>query len=240
MYDEEEIISGWEREGGKFLLENGVIDSDDLEEVKRFRRKIEEEEIEKNGYENGLKKQFSFVKESERRDKKMSYYEYADSADNDTGRELIDEIKDFYDDEEIEGLEKALKVLPEKLREALKESFKILNSYKSEMEDIPDLLAAVKLLGRLATGKPGKEPYPYPYPGGKLKKSNQAIPWSDMLQQMFPDEDEDEDFEKSDEKPSRERPWPTFGNAIKKRARKLEKIQDEMERNTFNPYDRMA
>ncbi|GAH22072.1 unnamed protein product, partial [marine sediment metagenome] len=179
------------------------------------------------------------VKENERSNDKMSYYEYADSADNSNDNEkLINEIREFYDEGIDEDLEKQIKVIPKKLQEALKESFKILNSYKSEMEDIPDLLAAVKLLGRLATGKPGKEPYPYPYPGGKLKKSNQAIPWSDMLQQMFPDEDEDEDFEKSDEKPTRERPWPTFGKAIKKRAKKLEKIQDELEERSFDPYDR--
>ncbi|GAH98022.1 unnamed protein product, partial [marine sediment metagenome] len=108
------------------------------------RRKIEEEEIEKNGYENGLKKRFSFVKENERSNDKMSYYEYADSADNSSDNEkLIDEIREFYDEGIDEDLEKQIKVIPKKLQEALKESFKILNSYKSEMEDIPDLLAAV-------------------------------------------------------------------------------------------------
>lgn len=235
MYDEEEI-SRWEREGGKFLLENGVIDSDSLEEIEAYKRGHEEEEIEKiEG-----RRSFDIVKLNERSDKKMSYYEYADSANNDDNEELENLVADFLDEEVDEDLKKQLKVIPEKLREALGSAYKILIEYKDEMKDIPELLEAVKLMARLATEKPGEYPSPgkYPYPG-KIKKSDQPILWSDMLEQMFPDDDDDdEDFEKSDEAPTKETPWPSFKKEFKKNARKIKKAQDKLEELTFDPYDR--
>lgn len=241
MYDNEEEIREWEREGGAFLIKNGIIDTDDIEEIRKFKRESEKgKEIEK--IDNEGREPFDIIKLNDKRSgNKMSYYEYTDSADNSSDNEkLVEEIQEFYnDDEEIEGLEKAVKTISEKLKTALLESFKTLNEYKTEMKDIPDLLAAVKLLGRLAAaGGAGKYPYPekYPYPG-KLKKSDQPILWSDMLSQMFPDEPDEDEFEKA-EAPTKEKPWPTFAKEFKKNAREIKKAQDRLEEQFFDPYDR--
>ena len=226
MYDDynEEEIERFGKEGGKFLLENEiVIDTDDLEEIRKFKRGIEEEEIKKiEG-----KRSFNIIKIRERSDNTM--------FDN---YELEELVKEFNDEEIDEELEKALKVIPEKLKEALGECYKILNEFKEEIKDLsPELFSAIDLLARLATtGKPGL-PSKYPYP--KLKKS-EPMEWPSVIAQLFGGIDRP-DFEKSEiPDPTRENPFPSVAKAIQAKADKIEEIEDEMEQDSFDPYDRMA
>lgn len=155
---------------------------------------------------------FSIVKLNERSNTLFENYELKD---------LIEEFHDEID----EDIEKALKEMPEKLKEALKECYKILNEYKSSIEEIPELLSAVQVLGRLATGKPGKKPYPYPYPG-KVKKS-EPMDWQGVQDLLFGGHipADNEEIEKS----SRENPFPSITRAIKIKKEVIDEIEEELE-----------
>lgn len=229
MYDEEEI-SRWEQEGGAFLIREGVVNTDDIEEVREFKRKIEEEEeeeIEKIDSEEDFKS-FDIIKTKERKDDEMDYI-YDDSGYNEE-KELEELIGDFLDgDIDQEELKKAKEKMPKKLVEGLKEAFKILNAHKDYLDE--DLKNAMQYISRILTHYPEPGPGKYPYP---VKKK--AIDFPDLMEQMFGgNDDEDDEFEKS-EPPTKETPWPSFDTAIKKQARQIEKIEDSM----FDPYDRLA
>ena len=215
---DEEIRESFLREGGGFLLKHGIvnideeiekygiIDTPDIKEVEEFKRKIEEEEIEKVEGRGS----FNIIKLKERSGNMM--------FDNYELKYLVEE---FLDEEIDEEFEKALEVIPEKLREALKESYEILNKHKADMSE--ELLSAVKLLGRLATGKPGKYPYPE-----KVKKS-EPMEWPSVMAQLFGGIDQ-ADFEKSEiPEPSRENPFPSMTKAIEKKADKISQIEEELE-----------
>lgn len=228
-YNEEEIeLFG--REGGAFLIRNGIVDTDSLEEIKAYKRGIEEEEIEKT------EGRGSFNIFKVRGDNEMEN-EFNDSAYNDGDEELRDLIEEFLDEEIDEDFEKALKETPEKLKEALGEAYKILIEYKDEMKDIPELLEAVKLMARIATGKPGKYPYPekYPYP----KKVKKSMNWSQVQDMLFgghlPPAD---DYEV--EKSSKENPFPSITRALKIKKEAIDELENELEESSFDPYDRMA
>lgn len=200
MYNEydEEIVERFGREGGRSLLEDGIIDTDDIEEIKRFKEYVRKSN------------KFNIVKLNERRDNTM-FENY----------ELNDLVEEFHDEEIDEDIEKALKEMPEKLRGALGEAYKILIEYKADMT--PELLAAVKLMARLATGKPGL-PSKYPYPEKKVKKS---MDWEKVQDLLFGGHipADDEEIEKS----SKENPFPSITRAIKIKKEAIDEIEEEME-----------
>lgn len=232
-YSEEEIRN-WEREGGAFLIREGIVDTDDIEEVREFKRKIEEEEQEDVRKSNN----FSIIKLNERSDTMREYL-------NDSGFDEVEELEDLVEKFEEEDLDddilKQIKVMPEKLKNVLKECYKTLNEFKSELKEIPELLSAVQVLGRLAAGKPGKYPTPsgeepgeYPYPSKKVKK---AMDWSQVQDMLFGGHiPADEEIEKS----SKENPFPSITRAIKIKKEAMDELEDEMEESSFNPYDRMV
>ncbi|MBA7489786.1 hypothetical protein ES702_00320 [subsurface metagenome] len=197
-YDEEEI-ERFGREGGGFLLLDGIIDTDDIEEIKRFKENVRKSN------------KFNILKLNERSDD-MMFENY----------ELKDLIEEFHDEID-EDIKKALKEMPEKLKEALEEAYKILNEYKADIKEIPGLFSAVQLLGRLATGKPGL-PGKYPYPSKKVKKS---MPWEKVQDLLFGGHipADDEEIEKS----SRENPFPSITRAIKIKKEAIDEIEEEME-----------
>ncbi|GAH68643.1 unnamed protein product, partial [marine sediment metagenome] len=66
MYDNEEEIREWEREGGAFLIKNGIIDTDDIEEIRKFKRESEKgKEIEK--IDNEGREPFDIIKLNDKR-----------------------------------------------------------------------------------------------------------------------------------------------------------------------------
>ena len=209
-YDEynEEEDEVFSREGGIFQ-----IDTPDLKEVRRFK-----EDVRKSN-------KFNIIKLKERSDNTM--------FDN---YELEELVKEFNDEDIDEELEKALKIIPEKLKEALGECYKILNEFKEEIKDLsPDLFSAIGLLARLATtGKPGL-PSKYPYP----KKVEKSMNWSQVQDMLFgghlPPAD-NEEIEKS----SKSNPFPSISRALEAKQEAIEELEDEMEQDSFNPYDRMA
>lgn len=231
-YDEEEI-ERFGKEGGEFLLKNKIICTDDIEEVRRFKKEIEEEEIEKIGYENGLKKKFSFVKLNKRSDKKMDYI-YDDSANNDDNEELEDLVAEFLDEEIDEDLEKARKKMPQKLVNGLKEAFKILNEHKDYLDE--DLKNAMQYISRILTKypEPGKYPYPekYPYP----KKVKKAMDWQGVQDLLFGGHipADDDEIEKS----SKANPFPSIAKAIKIKGEAIDELEEELEEENFDPDDR--
>jgi hypothetical protein len=207
--EEDEVFS---REGGIFQ-----IDTSDLKEVRRFRENVRKSN------------KFNIIKLNERSDDKMD-----DSAYNDD-RNLKDLAEDFLD-EEIGDFEKNIVLLPEKLKTALEEAYKILIAYKSELEEIPELLSAVQLMARIATGKPGKEPEPgkYPYPTKKVEKS---MNWSQVQDMLFGGHigpADDEEIEKS----SKENPFPSITRALKIRKEAIDEVESELEQDAFDPDDR--
>jgi len=210
---EDEIREGFLREGGSFLLKHGIvnieedlqkysiIDTPDIEEVKRF----------KEGKDVRKSNKFNIVKLNERSNTMFDNYKL---------EELIEE---FNDEEIDEDIKKALKTMPEKLKEALTECYKILNEYKADIEEIPELLSAVKLLGRLATGK-GDLPSKYPYPSKKVKKS---MDWQSVQDLLFGGHlpVDDEEIEKS----SKENPFPSITRAINLKKVAIDEVEEEME-----------
>ncbi len=227
-YNEEEV-ERFGREGGKFLLENGVIDTADLEEVRRFKRGIEEEEIEKT---EG-RRSFNIIKI--RGDNKMEN-EFGDSAYNEDLE--LEDLMEKFDEEEIDDdILKEIKVIPQKLREALKECYKILNEYKEDIKDLsPELFSVIGTLGKLASSSGKKYPYPekYPYP----KKVKKSMDWQGVQDMLFGGHipADDEEIEKS----SKENPFPSITRALKIKKEAIDEVEDEMEQDSFDPYDRMA
>ena len=210
MYDDynEEEVERFGREGGRFLLLDGIIDTDDIEEIKRFKENVRKSN------------KFNIIKLNERSESTMfENYELKD---------LIEEFNDEID----EDIEKALKEMPEKLKEALTECYKILNEYKADIKEIPELLSAVKLLGRLATGKPGL-PGKYPYPEKKIKKS---MPWEKVQDLLFGGHipSDNEEIEKS----SKENPFPSITRAMKIKKEAIDELEEEMEEGSnYNDED---
>jgi len=197
-YDEGEI-ERFGREGGRFLLD-GIIDTNELKEISKFKENVRKSN------------KFNILKLNERSESTMFDYE------------LKDLIEEFNDEEIDEDIEKALKEMPEKLKEALGEAYKILVEYKADMA--PELLAAVKLMARLATGKPEKYPLPskYPYP----KKVKKAMGWQGVQDMLFGGHlpsDDDEEIEKS----SKEDPFPSITRAIEIKKQVIDDVEEEME-----------
>jgi len=226
-YDEEDI-SNWEKFGGGYLLREGIIDTDDIEEIRKFRRG----EIEKVDNEEDVKS-FSITKlKNERSDTMREYL-------NDSGFNEVEELEDLiekFDDEDLDDdFLKQIKVIPQKLKNALQECYKILNEYKSDIKDLsPELFSAISVLGKLATGKPGKEPYPYPYPS-KIKKS-EPMSWQGVQDLLFGGHIPADDYEV--EKSSKSNPFPSITRALKIKKEAIDDLEDEMEEDAFNPDDR--
>ena len=201
MYDDynEEEVERFGREGGRFLLLDGIIDTDDIEEIKRFKENVRKSN------------KFDILKLNKRSDD-MMFENY----------ELKDLIEEFHDEID-EDIEKALKEMPEKLKEALEEAYKILNEYKADIKEVPGLFSAVQLLGRLATGKPGL-PGKYPYPSKKMKKS---MDWEKVQDLLFGGHirGDNEEIEKS----SKANPFPSITRAIKIKKEAIDEIEEEME-----------
>ena len=229
-YNEEEI-ERFGREGGGFLIKNGIIDTDDIEEIRKFKRESEEEEIEKIGYEESLRKPFSIIKLKERSDKKMDY-EFDDSAYNDD--ENLKDLMENFLEEEIDGeeFEKAKKKMPEKLVTGLKEAFKILNEHRDYLDE--ELKNAMQYISRILTKypEPGKYPYPEKYP----KKVKKSMDWQGVQDLLFGGHipADDEEIEKS----SKENPFPSITRALKIKEEAMDELENEMEENFFNPDDR--
>lgn len=229
----EEDVRNWQKFGGSYLIDQKIIETDDIEEIRNFKRKKleEEEEIEE---EEDVRKSnnFNIIKTNERSDTMREYY-------NDSGFDEIEKLEDLVEKFEEEDLDdnilKQIKVIPEKLKNVLKECYKTLNEYKDELKEFPELLSAVQVLGRLATGEPEKKPYPekYPYPK-KVKKSEN---WSQVQDMLFgghlPPADDDE-IEKS----SKENPFPSITRAVKLQKEAIDEAMDDLEEENFNPYDR--
>ena len=227
-YNEEEI-ERFGKEGGAFLIREGIVDTASLEEIGAYKRGIEEEEeIEKiEG-----RRSFDIIKLKERSDKKMDY-EFDDSAYNDN--EDLKALMEIFLEEDIDEEEfiKAKKKMPEKLVAGLKEAFKILNEHKDFLDE--DLKNAMQYISRILTKypEPGKYPYSEKYPK-KVKKSTN---WSQVQDMLFgghlPPAD-DEEIEKS----SKENPFPSITRAIKIKGEAIEELVDEMERDAFDPDSR--
>ena len=202
MYDEynEKEVERFGREGGRFLLLDGIIDTDSIEEIEKFK----EDMVRKSN-------KFNIIKLNERSDTMFENYE------------LKDLIEEFNDEEIDENIGKALKEMPSQLKEALEEAYKILNEYRTDIKEIPGLFSAVQLLGRLATGKEGL-PGKYPYPSKKVKKS---MPWEKVQDLLFGGHlpSSDEEIEKS----SKENPFPSITRAIKIKKEAIDEIEEEME-----------
>lgn len=201
MYDDynEEEVERFGKEGGRFLLLGGIIDTPDLEEVKKFKENVRKSN------------KFDIIKLNERSESTM-FENY----------ELKDLIEEFHDEID-EDIEKALKEMPSQLKEALEEAYKILNEYKTDIKEIPGLFSAVQLLGRLATGKPGL-PGKYPYPSKKVKKS---MPWEKVQDMLFGGHIRSDDGEI--EKSSKENRFPSITNALRAREEAIDEIEEEME-----------
>jgi hypothetical protein len=223
-YNEEEV-EHFTREGGAFLIREGIVNTDSLEEIEAYKNRIEEEkEIEKiEG-----RRSFDIIKLNERSDKKMD-----DSAYNDD-EDLKNLIENFIDEElDDREFEKAKKKMPAKLVAGLKEAFKILNEHKDYLDE--DLKNAMQYISRILTKypEPGKYPYSEKYPK-KVKKSTN---WSQVQDMLFgghlPPAD-DEEIEKS----SKENPFPSITRAIKIKGEAIEELVDEMERDAFDPDSR--
>ena len=209
-YDEEED-EVFSREGGIFQ-----IDTPDLEEVRSFKENVRKSN------------KFNIIKLNERSDDKMD-----DSAYNDD-RNLKELAEDFLDEKIDADFEKNLVLLPERLKTALGECYKILNEFKEEIKDLsPELFSAIGLLARLATtGKPGL-PSKYPYP----KKVEKSMNWSQVQDMLFGGHigpADDEEIEKS----SKENPFPSIVRALKIQEEVLDELDDELEQDSFDPDDR--
>ncbi|MBA7573324.1 hypothetical protein ES708_15120 [subsurface metagenome] len=174
MYDyNEEEVERFGREGGAFLIREGIVKTSSLEEINSYKNRIEgEEEIEKT---EG-RKSFNIIKI---RGENEMENEFGDSAFNDY-RNLKDLAEDFLDEEIGGDFEKNVVLLPEKLKEALEEAYRNLIAYRSELEKIPELLSAVQLMASIATGKPAL-PSKYPYP----KKVEKSMSWSEVQDMLF-------------------------------------------------------
>lgn len=232
MYDDEyneEEVERFGREGGAFLIREGIVNTDSLAEIEAYKKNRieEEEEIEKTE-----RKSFNIIKIRERSDNIMR--EYLNDSGFDEIEKLEDLVEEFEEQDLDDDFKKQIKVIPEKLKEKLTECYKTLNEYKSELKEIPELLSAVKLLGRLATGKPGL-PDKYPYPSKKVKKS---MSWQGVQDLLFgghiPADDE------AIEKSSKKNPFPSISRAIRIKKEGIDEIENEMEQDSFDPYDRMA
>ena len=232
MYDNEyneEEIKKWEEEGGAFLIREGIVNTDSLEEIEAYKNRIEEEEIEKT---EG-RRSFNIIKIRERSDKKMDY-EFDDSAYNDN-EDLKDLMENFLEEDiDEEEFEKAKKKMPEKLVAGLKEAFKILNEHKDYLDE--DLKNAMQYISRILTKypEPGKYPYPEKYP----KKVKKSMNWQKVQDLLFGGHipADDEEIEKS----SKENPFPSITRALKIKKEAMDELEDEMEQDSFDPYDRMA
>lgn len=228
MYSEEELKK-WEEEGGPFRFREGIVKTDSLEEIEAYKNRIkEEEEIEKiEG-----RKSFNIVKIRERSDDNM-YNDYDDSAFIED-EDLKDLMEDFLE-EEIDGeeFEKAKKKMPEKLVAGLKEAFKILNEHRDYLDE--DLKNAMQYISRILTKypEPGKYPYPEKYP----KKVKKSMNWQKVQDLLFGGHipADDEEIEKS----SKENPFPSITRALKIKKEAMDEVEDEMEQDSFDPYDRM-
>ena len=216
MYDDEyneEEDEVFSREGGIFQ-----IDTPDLREVRRFRENVRKSN------------KFNIIKLNERREKMEN--EFGDSAYNDN--EDLKELAEDFLDEEIGGdFEKNLVLLPEKFKTALEEAYRNLIAYRSELEQIPELLEAVKLMARIATGKPSL-PSKYPYP----KKVEKSMSWGQVQDMLFGGRigpGDDEEIEKS----SKSNPFPSIVRAIKIQEEVLDELDDELEQDIFDPDDRV-
>ena len=222
-YDEynEEEIKKWEKEGGAFLIREGIVKTDSLKEIEAYKNRIEEEEEIKKINNEG-RRSFNIVKlKNERSNTMFGDYEM---------KELIEE---FNEEEIEEDIEKELKVLPEILQEALGQAYKILNRYKEDIKELsPDLFGAIGLLGRLAVGKTaGKYPYP-----GKVKKFSKALPFDSVQRMLFGDINQ-LGLEKSEiPKPSRENPFPSITKSMEKKLDRIEQIF-EYEEEDSDYYD---
>lgn len=227
MYDyNEEEIERFGKEGGKYLLDHDIVDSADLEEVREFKEEMEEEGIEKKED----RRAFEIIKIKERSDDKMD-----DSAFNDN-ENLKDLIENFLEEEiDEEEFEKAKKKMPKALVAGLQEAFKILNEHKDYLDE--DLKSAMQYISRILTKypEPGMLPGRYPYPSKPVKK---AMDWSQVQDMLFGGHipADDEEIEKS----SKSNPFPSITRALKIKEEAIEEIEDEMERDSFDPYDRMA
>jgi Sec-independent protein translocase protein TatA len=162
--------------------------------------------------------------------------EFGDSAYNEDLE--LEDLMEKFDEEEIDDdILKEIKVIPQKLREALKECYKILNEYKEDIKDLsPELFSVIGTLGKLASSSGKKYPYPekYPYP----KKVKKSMDWQGVQDMLFGGHipADDEEIEKS----SKENPFPSITRALKIKKEAIDEVEDEMEQDSFDPYDRMA
>lgn len=120
--------------------------------------------------------------------------------------ELKDLIEEF-NDEIDEDIEKALKEMPEKLKEILGQAYQILVEFKEVIKDLsPELFSAIQLLGELATGKPASK-----YPSKVKKKGWRSEPmdWQEVQDMLFGGHlpDIDEGIEKGNQKEKRKKEY---------------------------------
>ncbi|MBA7478266.1 hypothetical protein ES707_13689 [subsurface metagenome] len=229
-YDEynKEEVEYFTREGGAFLIRNGIVNTDSLEEIEAYKNRIEEEEeIEKiEG-----RRSFNIIKLNERSDDKMDY-EFDDSAYNDN--EDLKALMEIFLEEDIDEEEfiKAKKKMPEKLVAGLKEAFKILNEHKDFLDE--DLKNAMQYISRILTKypEPGKYPYSEKYP----KKVKKSTSWQGIQDMLFGGHipADDEEIEKS----SKSNKFPSIVRALKIKEEAIDELEEEMERDAFDPDSR--